>query len=341
MIIVKRPAINTARFSEELRKRVILPQSRHLLITNFSHSAQAQDLTVPPNCGGYGRIRRFRRTVKTNWPPDPLPMLPACKALGLEPADEMIAQVFQLAGCNWRCWYCFVDYKLLSADRRYASFLTPQELVSLYLTEENKAPIIDLSGGHPELAPEWVLWMMQELQLRRLNNETYLWSDDNLSTDFLWKYLTHEEIDLICSYRNYGRVCCFKGFDPFSFSFNTRADPDLFGRQFRLAEGLLSLGLDLFCYATFTTPNTRDIDQHMSRFVDMLQELDPNLPLRTVPLEITIYAPVRERLRTVPSEALANQYLAAEAWTEELTSRYSTEELEMAISEVPLKNRVI
>jgi rRNA maturation endonuclease Nob1 len=38
---------------------------------------------------------------------------PASRKLGLAEADMMEAQVFQVASCNWRCWYCFVPYELL------------------------------------------------------------------------------------------------------------------------------------------------------------------------------------------------------------------------------------
>lgn len=336
---MRRKFIDTDRFSQKMRARATVLEDRGILITNFYGSTQEGDLTVPPNCDGHGRVRHFRRVTNPNWPPDPLPMEPACRALGLETRDRIRAQVFQIAACNWRCWYCFVDYRLLSADQRYAAFLTPKELIDSYLKESDRPLVIDLSGGHPDLVPEWVPWMMQELEARGLDRETYLWSDDNLSTDFFWKHLNREDIDLICGYSHYGRVCCFKGFDGISFSFNTRATPNLFDRQFELMERLLRLGLDLYCYTTFTTPIANEIDEPMARFVDRLQQLDPNLPLRTVPLEIGIYGPVEDRLHSVPSVALDNQYRAVEAWLRELETRYSGQELNRPITEVPLRHQ--
>ena len=93
--------------------------------------------------------------------------------------------------------------------------------------------MIDLTGGQPDLTPEWVPWMIQEIQSRNLDDTIYLWSDDNLSTDYFWRYLSDDDIELVCNERNYGRVCCFKGFDQESFTFNTLADESLFDRQFR------------------------------------------------------------------------------------------------------------
>jgi len=102
---------------------------------------------------------------------------------------------------------------------------------------------------------------------------------------------------------------------------------------------LLSLGLDIYCYTTFTTPTNQHIGDKMARFVDKLQILDPNLPLRTVPLEIKIYRPMQERLCRLSSEALSNQYCAVDAWVEELSDRYTKEELATSITEVALQGR--
>jgi len=45
----------------------------------------------------------------------------------------------------------------------------------------NDIKLIDLSGGNPELTPEWIFQMMQSLEKRELHDKTYLWSDDTLT----------------------------------------------------------------------------------------------------------------------------------------------------------------
>ena len=57
--------------------------------------------------------------------------------------------------------------------------------------------MIDLTGGQPDLTPEWVPWMIQEIRARGLEDTVYLWSDDNLSTDYFWRYLSTNDIDLV------------------------------------------------------------------------------------------------------------------------------------------------
>src|ERR1035437_1378640 len=114
-------------------------------------------------------------------PTNPLPIAPACKALGLDPPSVMTAQVFQNAACAWRCWFCFVPYNLLSADPKRGEWLTAEDLVQLYRKEPECPFVIDLSGGSPDLVPEWTPWMMRALADAGLDSSTYLWTDDNLS----------------------------------------------------------------------------------------------------------------------------------------------------------------
>lgn len=331
-------AINTEALSSRYRSASVDLKGKRLLITNFLNTEQEKDLSEPPNCGGVGRIRHFRRILgSTCWPPNPLPIDPACKVLGLPSTDMIRAQVFQNAACNWRCWYCYVPFDLLSANPNYSDWLTPTALIDRYLNQADPPPMIDLTGGQPDLVPEWVPWMMTELRNRGLEHRVYLWSDDNLSNDYFWQFLCDADIELIATYPNYGRVCCFKGFNAESFAFNTRAEPALFDQQFELMKRLLTLGIDLYAYTTFTAPSAIGIAEDMHRFVDRLQMLDENLPLRTVPLQIQEFTSVKQRFNQDTSYAIQNQQIAIEAWLQELESRYSSEERACNITDIPLR----
>src|SRR5207253_443263 len=146
----------------------------------------------------------------------------------------------------------------------------------------------------------------------------YIWSDDNLSNDYFWRYLSDAQRERITRCPRYGRVACFKGFSPESFAFNTAASAELFDRQFDLFARLLATGMDLYAYATFTTPTTNGIRDQMKCFVDRLQAISEQLPLRTVPLEIDVYRPVDRRLNAVRTASLRNQWDAIAAWQEEI-----------------------
>lgn len=332
--------IDTEKFSASLRGRSVDLDGRRLLVTNFHGSQQEQDFTQPANCGGLGRVRHFRRATSPGWPVNPLPIDPACAALSLPKAEILRAQVFQNASCNWRCWYCFVDFKLLSADPEQSEWVTADDLVGRYLAEPDRPAVIDLTGGQPDLVPEWVPWTMQSLTDRGLADEVYLWSDDNLSNDYFWRYLSDKDIELVAGYPMYGRVCCFKGFDPESFAFNTAAAPELFDRQFELFRRLMALGVDLYAYVTLTTPRADGVGDAVRTFVDRLQQVDENLPLRTVPLEIQAFTPVESRMSAVHEEAISHQQTAVEAWQRELENRFSAEARALSVPDVPFASHV-
>jgi len=317
--------IDTEKFSAALRRRGIDLDSRRILITSFEGSEQAKDLTLPPNCGGWGRIHYFRR-FQRDWLANPLPIDPASHVLGLERLDAIQVQIFQNAICSWRCWYCFVDFDLLSANPRHSALKTVDELLDLFLAEPIRPPIVDLSGGQPDLVPEWVLWFVDSLKARGLEREIYVWSDDNLSNDYLWRFLSQEQVRRLASSPNYGRVGCFKGFDDHSFSFNTGAEPNLFSSQFMLMRRLVAAGFDVYGYATFTSDQDNNLAANMSDFVDRLQsEVHPLFPLRTVPLHILEYTPTGSRMGPEHRRALTIQHDAVAAWTDEINRRFSEE----------------
>ena len=109
--------IDTDAVSARYREAAVRLAERRILVSDFRGSEQERDLTEPANCDGLGRIRHFRRQTSAGWPPDPLPIDPAARFLGLKPAHLLRAQVFQSAVCNFRCWYCFVPFSLLAATR--------------------------------------------------------------------------------------------------------------------------------------------------------------------------------------------------------------------------------
>lgn len=334
--------IDTERFAAHLRARAIDVDGGRILISRLAGSGQEVDLTLPANCNGYGRVRHFRLATAEGWPPNPLPIVPACRALGIVPVpDLMTALVFQNAACAWRCWYCFVPEELLKADPDRSEWFTAPELVELYRRIPDAPRMIDLSGGSPDLVPEWTPWMMRALNDRGLAETTYLWTDDNLSTTYLFDTLSREDLSLLRSYRNYGRVCCIKGFDAKSFAFNTRAAPGDYNRQFDILGRVLALGLDVYGYVTLTSSQTNGVAQGVADLLDRLQAIDSNFPLRVVPLRIQIFTPVEQRLArdSDREQSLTVQEEAIAAWNGEIARRFSPDLRASPICDVPLKRR--
>jgi uncharacterized Fe-S cluster-containing radical SAM superfamily protein len=218
---------------------------------------------------------------------------------------------------------------MLKGDPAKSEFIRADQLVDWYLAEANPPAILDLSGGQPDLTPEWIPWTMEALIERGAENDVYLWSDDNLSNEFAFTYLTHADWELISTYPGYGRVGCFKGFDEDSFSFNTGAEAKGFDAQFDVFRRLHGTGIDLYAYITLTCPRPARADPSGSAraMLDRLGEIDERLPLRTVPLEIQVFSPTLRRLRDPQRSALAYQQEMAAAWQSEMERRFTAGEL--------------
>ncbi len=306
--------IDTGQMVARMRSRIIRPATREILVSRLEGSAQEGDLTSPVNCGGLGRVRHFRRGTATGWPDNFLPIDPAARFLG-QPAGEVLeAQVFQNAACAWRCWYCYVPFELLGGDERRGEWVTADELVRRYAALPDRPRVLDLSGGSPDLTPEWVPWTIEALDRAGLRQATYLWSDDNLSSDLVFEMLDPGQVGLMTE-PGYGRVCCFKGIDGESFSFNTGADPRGYDLQFERFARYLDLGIDLWAYVTLTIPALDDVEAKVGAFVERLRRLSPALPLRTVPLRIEAFGPTKMRNAGRDlSVALAAQELAVAEW---------------------------
>lgn len=327
--------LSAQNLAERLRKKSFDRRTKTIRMTKFPGSDQATDLLLPPNCGGFGRIHHFRFEPDPKWITDPLPTHPACKYLGLPVTDVLLAQVFQLSACNFRCWYCFIDFSLLSADPKHSEMATPKQLLQMMLDEKVNSQVIDLSGGQPELVPEYVLWFLETRKELGLEQSHFVWSDDNLSIDYTWRYLNEEEIVFMAQAPGFARVGCLKGYDVESFTFNTRADGKLFDRQIELLGRFVRAGFDQYGYITITTMNTDDLQSKMARLLDEIQNrVHPNFPLRIVPLRIFGFNANANRYNLQAEE---NQFRALEAWLAEMQRRFSATELATPITEVNIR----
>ena len=333
--------IDTDKLAVSLRNRTIRGRDQFLL-TKFTGSLQETDFSERPNCEGFGRIHHFRLKGSDRWIPNPLPQEVAAWRLGAIPEGETRVQVFQSSACEWRCWYCYVDFALLSAIQSRGSYLTADQILDIFLAEKNGIRVIDLSGGQPDIIPEWPVRMLESLARRHLEKEYFVWLDDNLSVYYAWHFLTQEELSMISRYRNFARVGCFKGFSPDSFSENTHARPELLQRQIDIMSRWVRQRVDSYGYITLTTRETAGMNQHLTRFIDEIQSrIGHFFPLRIVPLEIFPFTPMISRMGEAENRALQNQYEVLNAWKDEIQSRFSKSERALRIFEVPMSESLI
>jgi uncharacterized Fe-S cluster-containing radical SAM superfamily protein len=304
-----------------MRSRCVDAAREAVMVSRIGGSQQEPDLTLPANFGGLGRIRHFRHERIGNWPANPYPGLPAARALGTEFSNVARAQLIQIAGCGMRCWYCFVPYRMLSGVEAISTWLTATELVDLYEAQDDKPQIIVLSGGSPDIAPEWVAWVLEELNGRGLGDRTFLWSDDNLSSFAMLERAFRPHLDVLRRSPNYGKVVCLKGFDEASFSFNTQVSADGFERQLAILDGYFGLGLNLYGYITLTAGDSSAAASGIRRLMDRIQAGSDEFLGRLLPLQVTKYGSMVSRLDPARNASLHRQDQVLELWLEELERR--------------------
>ena len=73
--------IDTDGLSVRFREKAINLDEKSVSITNFYNSEQEKDIKEKPNCEGFGRVRYFKLDRGSNRPQNPLPILPAARAL--------------------------------------------------------------------------------------------------------------------------------------------------------------------------------------------------------------------------------------------------------------------
>lgn len=316
-------------------------KNEKILLAKIAGSEQEQDLSEKPTCNGYARIHHFKRLIK-DWINDPLPIEPANRYFQRPDNEPQInVQVFQLPICNMNCWYCFVPDNLKNLSDKNSKWFSMKELVDLLENNCTDKTVIDLSGGNPELTPEWPLWLARELKRRNLDEKYYIWSDDTLSTENMFSYLTDKEIKELASYKNYGKVCCFKGFDAESYEYNCKLSKEVFATSFKILKKYIDYGFDVYGYITLTTNNVANIESKIASFMDKVQkEVSYCFPLRIVPLKIFQFTPTKSRMiKNIDSKKIAieNQNIVIKAWVKELNKRFDKKEISQNICDVRIK----
>ena len=226
------------------------------------------------------------------------------------------ATVFQLAGCNLRCWYCYVDDELMSPKNGVNStWVSIAEMIDVLDDESEALKIIDLSGGQPDMAPEWCLWVMEELERRSLRGRAFIWMDDNLlTTDNMFEQLSSQEVSYIAHYPLHSRVGCFKGFNEASFRFNTGSEVYTLEDQFKNFEKLYNAGFELYAYITLTPEPGNYNYKEVEDFIMRIMSIHPMLPLRVIPIEIKPFHATKKRMSPVREQSLLEQFDVYKIW---------------------------
>lgn len=306
----------TIRKQIELRNKLIDIKSKKIMVARISDSIEADDEYTHVNCNGYGRIRKYS-TFRLHFSRAATARHPT-RSNSLR-HDQYDTQVFQVAGCDFRCWYCFVDDKLLSADSSHARWFSAGELLDMAL-HDSAPTVIDLSGGQAELVPEWTVWMMEEIEQRGLKEKITVWSDDNLSCNFFWTHLNHEQRQYVINFPGYCKTVCLKGFDSKGFAANTGTPGIFFERQLEILKRLWNDGVNMDIYLTMLDipRQHQEAEVIIDQLLQKLISIHPTLPHRIVPLKIYPFSNMLRRANVKRLENLGLQINRFNLWTERL-----------------------
>mgnify|MGYP000890515109 CR=1 FL=1 len=311
---------------KNIRNLLVDHRTRSVRLAILEGSDESLDPNTTINCDGLGRIRRYAgQSMILNSGRGIVPRRRLFRTL--PPGSGYTTQCFQLAGCNWRCWYCFVDDALLTANPMRSRFVPVADMVSAFLAMPDGGSVLDLSGGQPELVPEWTLWTMQDLEATGLRGQVHVWVDDNLSGRFLERYCTSEEIEYMASFPKHTRAGCFKGMDDISIKAATGSRGASVTQQLRACEALIDWGFDVYFYLTTLGPFRDGPKEAARQFVNRLIGVHPLLPLRVIPLEIRNHRALLTRVGTSREGERLNQIEGLIAWEEQLAESFTPEQL--------------
>lgn len=328
-------------YYEKLRRKIVNVNNRSIRLTKISGLEESKDKNCHINCEGYGRLRKYKNF--SLFLCNEVDGLNKKLLRGLpQNTKEFTTQVFQIAGCNMRCWYCFVDDCILSVEGEQLQWIEIKHMIDIYENEKYKSPILDLSGGQPDLVPEWCYWVMLELEKRGLKDTVYIWLDDNLTTiDILEKHLSQNQIRYMACFPKHSRACCFKGYDDLTFKYNTRNSIITIEDQINAFQKLYNYGFDIYAYMSLTGPKGYADIQKIDTFIKKIRKIDINLPLKIIPLKINEFTVTRNRMNDDYTQSLYEQIRAYEIWKKVMSMYYTKSELEKPFEDVELKGEHI
>ena len=321
--VVKVGKFDFAGHQESLRKNLLAPPVRKILLANLQGSRQSEDEYTKINSNGYGRIREytnFQLHFDENQRPKRLSGVYRGQVI---PKTGLRTQVYQIAGCDLRCWYCFVDFQLLSASETHGRWFSALEIIENLALSGAMPSVIELSGGQVELVPEWTLWMMQALEKLGLDRNTTIWSDDNLTSDFFWKYLSPNEQEYVRCFPGYSRAVCLKGIDETSFAANTGFNGELFSLQLKILGTLVKKEFPLLVYLTLTDIPRADscTERVMNTLIEKLEQMKAGFSREIIPLRMASFQNMLRRANYKRLQMFGNQHDRFRLWKKCVNAR--------------------
>lgn len=295
-------------FIEELRSKVITVDSDKIRVAKLSGSLIAKDNHKKIFLNGLIRKRHSFVTGTDKWHKVLLPMLPVCKALNLKPEECLESLIIQTPVCNIRCWFCFVDYKLINGNPDNTGIISQDQIVN-FLKEKNMR-IIHISGGEPIIIPEFINGLYQKSKNIESSQRPFIWVETNLTISP--SDLDQESLDHLVSVmksKRTGFVGCFKSICPEDYHFSIGNSDTDWIKQFESAKKFLDYNANFYSTLILVVRNLWNLKSKIKTFFDTaIKYCGEEFLRKIVPIEVRLYSATSDRISGKEKQLLKSQY---------------------------------
>lgn len=309
----------------------------------LEHSAQAIDVRnskAPSDIWkGYGRVKTYNKAVEWGTRVSlrdlrfDQPFGVVSQRSGLNWKLSNRAYLLQLAKCNLKCKYCYVDRSGFLKNERFAEEDEPNVLwidakkAVFDFIDFNEAyagndpvyaGVFRISGGEP-LLPEFQPWVHEVISLSVESSMVpYVWVDTNLTNE-----PSGDLLDVFSGPKI--SICgCFK--------------PNVcdISNQLSIVSTMVNAGVDLYLYY----PADGDYEDEFKGIFGALREIDENLPLRLNAIKIQWdYSTMKDRSdMKSPEQSSADWQSFRNYWHKYVEDNYDEELLLIPSHQVPIWN---
>ncbi|CAL7960850.1 putative Fe-S oxidoreductase [Gammaproteobacteria bacterium] len=261
--------------------------------------------------------------------------------LGKNWRDYNYHVIIQSAVCNFRCFYCYVDYSFLGGKMVEVA---ADEVIKQFLQEREKAlvngqqyNVLRISGGEPMLIPDLTLICLRKIKELKLDDTVCVKTETNLSplakVNGLALAAEWADFEELSKYKNFIIHPTVHGISAKNLHNNCSVDPVVFDMVCEGLQTLIDYQLDF--YPSFGANTT--IPSDVQPFFNCLKKIHKNLPLRFAvrPFKFT-YDAVCERKGRNSLTIMTNQNEVISKWDSLLQETYGVKYAEIPRNKVSL-----
>jgi uncharacterized Fe-S cluster-containing radical SAM superfamily protein len=251
--------------------------------------------------------------------------------------------IVQSSFCNFRCFYCYVDYKFLGKEMIKMSAKT---ILEQFMQKRKEAAskgqhynVLRISGGEPMLVPDLTLSCLRMVRKLGLENEICIKTETNISplVKVNGHYLVEEwaDFDELAQFKNFLIHPTVHGISAENLQKNCGVVPEIIEMIFEGLEFLVKHRLDFYPSFGMNTVPLKDVEPFFKR----IKEIHKNLPLRFAVRPFNFnYDAVIERKNDKRALQISEQNEVIKKWDALLQEEYGVSYAEKPRHKIRLDN---